>query len=212
MELFPIYDENSKISPNIWYSLSGLGECPFMRVGHTIAHFKEEPTTTVSKKGKLYIIGGANPSGSFNDLFQFDMDTLSWDKFEDLENFEKGRYEHACFVSEVEHKKIYIFGGSNEECSLNDMLEFDMETKTCTKVKNESPGLPSPRTCHVSVSFKNQLIVFGGGMNGKTAVLDQKVYIYNPTNNKWISLSLQGKKRIKYGSENDNKSCFNYFC
>lgn len=174
MELFPIYDENSKISKNIWYSISGIGESPFMRVGHTIVHSKKE-----NSKGNFYIIGGANPSGSFNDVYVLNMDTLSWDKFEeDLENFEKGRYEHACLFDE-NNKQIYIFGGSNEEGSLDSFLKFDIDQKKCSKILNQSSNSPTGRTIHVGVSFKNQLVVFGGGSEGKSSVEDQKVYIYN---------------------------------
>lgn len=79
MELYPIYDESTAISPNIWYSVSGLGESPFMRVGHSMVHHRAGEE---SSKGKLYIIGGANPSGSFNEVYTFDMDTLSWDKWD----------------------------------------------------------------------------------------------------------------------------------
>lgn len=129
MELFPIYDQNSAISPNLWYSVSGVGESPSMRVGHTILHHNDDE----SKKGKLYIVGGANPSGSFNEVYVFDMDNLGWDKFDEMttgETFDKGRYEHASF-SMIQDGRflVYIFGGSNEDGSLNDILEFDFSEK-----------------------------------------------------------------------------------
>lgn len=127
MELYPIYDQNSAVSPNIWYSVSGLGEMPSMRVGHTMSYYSDKES---SSKGKLYIIGGANPSGSFNEIYTLDMETLSWDKFDEMEGFEKGRYEHACldFIDEANHR-LFIFGGSNEDGSLNDLLEFDLNEK-----------------------------------------------------------------------------------
>lgn len=138
MELFPIYDQNSTVTANIWYSVSGLGECPSMRVGHTIVHDNSNNTDDQegSKKGKLYVIGGANPSGSFNDVYVLDMNTLSWDKCDEMSctdaggPFEKGRYEHASFkMIQDDRLRVYIFGGSNEDGSLNDMLEFDFQEK-----------------------------------------------------------------------------------
>ena len=193
MELYPIYDENSPVSPNIWYSLSGVGETPMMRVGHTLVHIRnnDSPDTEENKysKGKLYFVGGANPSNCFNDIYFFDLDKLSWDKHEDLENFESGRYEHACVLNEK--SECIVFGGASEKESFNDVLKFNFENKTCEKFES-TPSQPSARTIHVGASYKNQMLIFGGGQNGKTPVDDQKVYIFNATNKKWISLSIQG--------------------
>lgn len=193
MELYPIYDENSPVSSNIWYSLSGVGECPIMRVGHTVVHLKETCSNDESKynKGKLYFIGGANPSNCFNDVYFFDLDKMSWDKHEDMENFESGRYEHACFLNEK--NECVVFGGASEKDSFNDVLKFNFEHKTCEKVEcASSKNQPSPRTIHVSTSYKNQILIFGGGQNGKTPVDDQKVYIFNCTNKKWLALTVSG--------------------
>ncbi len=183
MELYPIYDENVQISSNIWYSISGFGESPFMRVGHTMVHIN---SNNENDKGKLYLIGGANPSGSFNDIYIFDLNTLSWDKFEDLANFEKGRYEHSCFSLNNSH--IFLFAGSNENEIFNDIIKFDINDKNMEKILINSNG-PSARTLHNGCTYKNQLIVFGGGLNGKTPVNDQNLYIYNAVNNKWISIN-----------------------
>ncbi|RNA39815.1 rab9 effector with kelch motifs-like isoform X1 [Brachionus plicatilis] len=186
MELHPIFDENSQISKNLWYAVSAVGESPLMRVGHTIVHKR----TSQESKGKFFIIGGANPSNSFNDAYILDMDILSWDKFdEDNENFSKGRYEHSCLLLD---NSIFIFAGSNEDGSLNDILKFDTENNKIEKIANTSPNVPSPRTIHVGANIKNQLLVFGGGESGKKSVEDQKIYIYNATLNKWISLNGKG--------------------
>ena len=192
MELYPIYDENSPVSPNIWYSVSGVGECPMMRVGHTVVHIKETNEELKHNKGKLYFIGGANPSNCFNDVYFFDLDKLSWDKNEDMENFESGRYEHACFLNE--NNECLIFGGANEKGSFNDVLKFNFENKTCEKVECiTSTNQPNPRTIHVGTSYKNQILIFGGGQSGKTPVEDQKVYIFNSSSKKWIALNVNGK-------------------
>jgi hypothetical protein len=183
MELYPIYDENVSISSNIWYSISGIGESPFMRVGHSCIHVGSE-----NDKGKLYIVGGANPSGSFNDIYVFDLNTLSWDKWEDLPNFESGRYEHSCWLHRSgETSSIYIFGGANQTESLNDVLKFDLVEKKMEKAESQGWTIkPCARTLHNSCTYKNQLIVFGGGLNGKTPVDDPNTYIYNASSNKWI--------------------------
>jgi len=184
MELYPICDESLQITSNLWYSVSGTGESPFMRVGHTCIHLVDE-----SPNGKLYFIGGANPSECFNDVYILDLNNLNWDKFTDLVNFEMGRYEHACFKSS--NNTIYIFGGANQEKNHNDVILFNTENK-CEKFEALNSIAPTARTYHCGVSFKEQLIVFGGGECGKTAVSDSSVYILNPKIKKWISLQLKG--------------------
>jgi N-acetylneuraminic acid mutarotase len=194
MELFPIYEENIEISPKIWYSLSGIGESPMMRVGHTLIHLNfAKNNENEEEKGKLFLIGGANPSGSFNDVYIFDMNKLNWDKLVDLENFEIGRYEHSCFFSDKD-RHVYIFGGASENGNLNEILQFDFESENiCKKMNNESTNKPSARTIHGGVVYKNQLLIFGGGLSGNQPVDDEKVYIYNPSTDKWISLNIQGE-------------------
>ena len=189
MELYPIYDENSPVSANIWYSLSGIGEPPMMRVGHTVAHVRKDER---DDKGILYFIGGANPSNCFNDVYFFDLNKLAWDKHEDLANFETGRYEHACLLNAK--NEFIVFGGASEKESFNDVLKFDFEKKKCDKVESLGTCQPCARTIHAGASFRNQVLIFGGGQNGKTPVDDQKVYIFNDTSQKWIALNINGSQ------------------
>lgn len=194
MEFYPICDETLNLSPNLWYSVSGSGESPFMRVGHTITHHLKPE----SERGNLLVIGGANPSECFKDVYNFDLSTLSWSKFEDAKNFHTGRYEHACFQSK--DKDVFIFGGADQEKNYNDVLKFNIANKTCETISSESSNVPSPRTMHCAVAFKDQLLVFGGGEAGKEPVLDGKVYIFNPMNKKWISLNIKGDSpKLRHG-------------
>jgi hypothetical protein len=193
MELYPICDEEFKIEPNIWYSVTGNGESPFMRVGHTCIHVTDE-----SNRGKLLFIGGANPSECFNDIYSLDLNNLKWDKFVDLANFETGRYEHACFKSD---KSVFIFGGADQEKNYNDVISFDVNTNTCENFQISSSTYPSARTFHAGITFKDKLIVFAGGETGKLAVQDSKIYILDPIAKKWISLSPKGFFNLKFNQQ-----------
>lgn len=44
----------------------------------------------------------------------------------------------------------------------------------------------------MGATYKNQLVIYGGGESGKMAVSDAKLYIYNPKTRKWAALSIQG--------------------
>ena len=126
MEFYPICDETLALSTNLWYSLSGSGESPFMRVGHTIIHYKNIQNNN-SDRGSLLVIGGANPSECFKDCYSLDLNKLAWDKFEDPKHFETGRYEHACF--QAKDGQVYIFAGADQEKNFNDVIRFDIEKK-----------------------------------------------------------------------------------
>lgn len=190
MEFYPICDETLALSTNLWYSVSGTGESPFMRVGHTIIHHINSKDDN-SDRGSLVVIGGANPSECFKDCYSLDLNKLCWDKYEDSKNFETGRYEHACFQSK--NGNIYIFAGADQEKNFNNLIEFNIEKKECEKVEVMSQNMPSPRTIHNGVTFKDQLLIFSGGASGKTPTNDSKIHIFNPINKKWISLTIKGE-------------------
>jgi len=188
MELYPICDESLALSPNIWYAVSGTEESPFMRVGHTLIHVKKAE----EDRGSLVVIGGANPSECFHDVYTLNLKNLKWEKFEGMDVLKTGRYEHACFESK--EAKIYIFGGADQEKNFDDIIEVDLKNKLCEKIILNNNSGPSPRTIHSGVSFKGQLVVFGGGESGKKAIQDDKVYIFNPINKKWIGLTIKGEQ------------------
>ena len=125
MEFYPICDETLALSPNLWYSVSGTGESPFMRVGHTIAHCKGG--TDVDQRGCLVVVGGANPSECFKDIYVFDLKALAWSKFEEGQSLDAGRYEHACFQDKQDN--VYVFGGADMEKNYNDIVRINVQNK-----------------------------------------------------------------------------------
>ena len=71
MELQPILDRQDTPKPNLWYALSPEGEGPSLLVGHTctfVPHDSDKEQTA-----KVFIIGGANPDGAFDDVYVLDL-------------------------------------------------------------------------------------------------------------------------------------------
>ena len=194
MEIFPIFDENTKINENIWYVISGTGESPLMRVGHTITHIKQK-LDDKADKGDLYLIGGANPAGYFDDVFKFSLNNLIWTKITNATGLNSSRYEHACFVDSYSNPNtIYIFGGASQETNLNEVNGFDLKTEQWKEIKqNKGTNKPCARTQHTSCVYKNQLVVFGGGKAGSLPVTDQQVHLYDPINNSWSTPNIKGQ-------------------
>ena len=66
MEILPILESNNLPKPNVWYVLSPDGDPPCIRVGHTCTFVGGEPR-------RVLVIGGANPDGSFADVYSLDL-------------------------------------------------------------------------------------------------------------------------------------------
>ena len=66
MEILPILEVKTSPKPNVWYVLSPEGDGPCIRVGHTC-------TFVAGESRRVLVIGGANPDGSFADVFVLDL-------------------------------------------------------------------------------------------------------------------------------------------
>lgn len=69
MEILPILESNNSPKPNVWYVLSPDGDAACIRVGHTCTFVAGEPR-------RVLVIGGANPDGSFADVYSLDLGLL----------------------------------------------------------------------------------------------------------------------------------------
>ena len=69
MEILPILESNDSPKPNVWYVLSPDGDAPCIRVGHTC-------TFVAGEVRRVLVIGGANPDGSFADVYSLDLGSL----------------------------------------------------------------------------------------------------------------------------------------
>nr|XP_056716114.1 rab9 effector protein with kelch motifs [Euleptes europaea] len=171
-----------------WYTFAPLGESPCARVGHNCLYLP--PLDSGSSKGKVVIVGGANPNGSFSDVYFIDLDGHSWT----LPHWEGllPRYEHSAFIPVSQPTKLWVFGGANESGNRNCLQVLDLQSGTW-----ESPEvtgtLPSPRTYHTSsAAIGDQLYVFGGGDKGADPVQDQQFHVFDAATLTWQQAEVQG--------------------
>ena len=68
MEILPILERSDSPKPNVWYVLSPDGDAPCVRVGHTCTFISCE-----REPRRVLVIGGANPDGSFADVYALDL-------------------------------------------------------------------------------------------------------------------------------------------
>lgn len=185
MELHPIFDKETFPNSKLWYVVSAVGDSPSVRVGHTCTYIPGPEGTD----GKVYVIGGANPSGPFAEVFVLDLQSLSWDTI-DAPGF-KARYEHSAFVPESEPHKIYVFGGADQSGNHNDIQVLDTRSKTWEMV-TPSGSAPSPRTYHTTVCVGDRFVVYSGGHQGSDPVGDRQVHVFNAASCAWSTLNVRG--------------------
>lgn len=186
MELHPILEAKCCPNPGLWYVLSAFGEHPSERVGHTCTYV---PGTDGSD-GKVYVIGGANPSGPFADVFVLDLETFSWDTL-DAPGL-RPRYEHAAFVPKSKPHLIYVYGGADQSGNNNDMQMLDTTTKTWSPVTVTSGNAPTPRTYHVADVYEDKFVVYSGGHAGSDPVGDRQVHCFDAGSHTWSTLNAKG--------------------
>ncbi|XP_053138415.1 rab9 effector protein with kelch motifs [Hemicordylus capensis] len=171
-----------------WYSLVPLGEGPCARVGHNSLYLP--PLDSSGQKGKVVIVGGANPNGSFCDVYFFNLDTHSWTTpgWEGL----LPRYEHAAFLPASQPTSLWVYGGASETGNRNCVQVLDLETGSWKSPKVTGTP-PSPRTYHTSsAAIGDRLYVFGGGEKGADPVQDQQLHVFDSATLTWLQPEVLG--------------------
>lgn len=183
MEILPILEINTSPKPNVWYVISPEGDGPCIRVGHTCTFY------TAGESRRVLVIGGANPDGSFADVYVLDLDKFQWScpEWKGISS----RYEHSAFIPDCYPREVYVFGGAQQATNLNDVQVLDLDKGQCETV--ETTGVPpSPRTCHSMASVGSKFYVFGGGLSGPDPVPDTTLHVFNAEDKSWSQPEVSG--------------------
>jgi N-acetylneuraminic acid mutarotase len=185
MELHPFLEKDTAPNAGLWYVLSITGDCPSMRVGHSCSYVPNADGCN----GKVFFIGGANPSATFAETYVLDLDQFAWDTL-DTPGL-RARYEHAAFQPKSLPNKLFIFGGADQGGNHNDIQMLDINSnkwKTITGTGN----VPSPRTYHNNICIGDKFIVYSGGQSGSDPVGDRQVHCFNASTSTWSILNIKG--------------------
>nr|XP_008271528.1 rab9 effector protein with kelch motifs isoform X1 [Oryctolagus cuniculus]XP_008271529.1 rab9 effector protein with kelch motifs isoform X1 [Oryctolagus cuniculus]XP_008271530.1 rab9 effector protein with kelch motifs isoform X1 [Oryctolagus cuniculus]XP_051693093.1 rab9 effector protein with kelch motifs isoform X1 [Oryctolagus cuniculus] len=188
MKELPVLEPGDKPKKATWYTLTPHGESPCARVGHSCSYL---PPVGDAKRGKVFIVGGANPNRSFSDVHTMDLGAHQWDRasWEGL----LPRYEHASFIPSCAPDSIWVFGGANQSGNRNCIQVLEPETRSWnTPEVTNLP--PSPRTFHTSsAAIGSQLYVFGGGERGAQPVQDVKLHVFDANTLTWSQPETLGR-------------------
>ncbi|KAK1155676.1 rab9 effector protein with kelch motifs isoform X1 [Acipenser oxyrinchus oxyrinchus] len=189
MGLLQVLEPDQSLQKGTWYALVPRGESPGVRVGHTCTYL---PSAADNQgKGKILIVGGANPNGSFSDSHIIDLDTHEWDilEWEGL----LPRYEHTSFVPECSPNSLWVFGGAEQSGNRNCIQVLNLDTGIWRSV-TVCGTPPSARTYHTCTAFiGDKLYVFGGGDTGAQPVDDAKLHVFDAATLTWSQPDTQGK-------------------
>ncbi|XP_020602771.1 rab9 effector protein with kelch motifs-like isoform X2 [Orbicella faveolata] len=181
MEVLPILESNNSPKPNVWYVLSPEGEAPCIRVGHTCTFVGGEPR-------RVLVIGGANPDGSFADVYSLDLEKGKWETVETCGSPPSPR---TCHNMVSIGSKFFVFGGGlsgPDPVPDTTVHVFNAEDSSWSQ-PDVSGSLPCARHGHVSVAVGTDIYIHGG-MAG-TNIFDD-VYKFNTVSHTWSKLQPRG--------------------
>lgn len=169
---------------------------------------------SVVVKGKLYVFGGyGGGTGRLDDFYSYCFETGQWEEVP-VESREKpGCRENNGVVISDSARKIFLFGGYNGQSWLNDLWEYDIESKRWTCIQESSdPALdadehrmddqphdadgsqvrgkaPSRRFGYVSVVHSGKFVLWGG-FDGSRWLND--MYVFDFASNTWSEIQASG--------------------
>ncbi|KAL0965489.1 hypothetical protein UPYG_G00281940 [Umbra pygmaea] len=188
MELLPVLEPEETPREGLWYGLIPTGGGPGVSVGHTCTYFPSEN----GGKGKILIVGGANPNGSFSASHVINLDRYGWDipEWEGLE----ARYEHCSFVPVSYPQSLWVFAGAQQSGNLDSVQNLQLTDGGPWKNVQVNGMPPCPRTYHTnSACVGDRLFVFSGGDSGATPVSDTKLHVFDTVSHTWSQPNTQGR-------------------
>ncbi|XP_017575835.1 rab9 effector protein with kelch motifs [Pygocentrus nattereri] len=187
MELLPILGPEDPPRENQWYCLVPRGAGPGVSVGHTCTYMPSR-----GGKGRIVIVGGANPNGSFSDSYVINLDGHEWD-IPDWPGLQ-ARYEHCSFVPESDPESLWVFAGAEQSGNRNCIQVLHTADSGPWKTVEVKGQPPKPRTYHTnSACVGDRLFVFSGGEAGATPVTDPQVHIFDTVTSTWSQPEIKGK-------------------
>jgi len=201
---------------------------------------RENNGVVIGDSSRVYLFGGYNGTSWLNDLWSFDIDSQRWTciqessdprppddgngalgdappRFGNIVNV-RGRVPSRRFgyVSVVHNNKFVLFGGFDGSRWLNDMFEFDFNTRTWREIESRGT-LPSVRSCPAWAKDDTHVYIQGGydGVERKSDFFacDLATYTWTempclgtpPSPRYFHSCCLYGNKMYLYGGYSGNE-------
>jgi N-acetylneuraminic acid mutarotase len=120
------------------------------RVGHCIA----------AVRSKIFVFGGLTEAGLSDELWIFDLDTLTWVEIPTFGAAPCAR-KGASLVATEDGHKLYLFGGATGMKAFNDVHVLDLDHFSWSVLGTVGP-VPAPRESAAVNCLAPYLIIAGG--------------------------------------------------
>lgn len=174
---------------------------------------KKEPlplaghTLTLRRDGEsesLILIGGFSPKyGYLDTVWEFNLETETWDTVNTVGNGPLGVYGHST-VYHGKSDSFYIFGGYtyavNRTFISNKLYALDYKTRTWSVLPpfeddfTDGSNLPQARFLHSAVTTDEYMVIFGGRQNPHNT--SDSLIAYKYSCNLWIRLITRDMETI----------------
>ncbi len=102
----------------------------------------------------MFYIGGKS-----NDFYSWDSSSLRWKNLSIIRpDMPSPRAGHGLTCMD---NRLFVFGGDNGSCVLNDLYEFNISSQEWSYLKSNDTQ-PTPRAGHGFVGASGKVYVFGG--------------------------------------------------
>ena len=167
-------------------------------------------STTWAVDGKLLVFGGINRSLSystlFEDMLEYDFETDTW-RVLDLDPMPPPRWKQMSCVDR-ENRRLFIYGGMDNDQEFYDLWSFDADTYTWTK---HPSGGTVPNTIWSAMAYSNAdgCVYLFGGYQTATSSYSRTLYRYETYTSRWRVVttdegpSFRGNATMVYNSHNE---------
>ncbi|KAL0486018.1 actin-fragmin kinase [Acrasis kona] len=154
----------------------------------------------VAYKENLYLFGGSDDELLYDELFTFNPSTSTWSPIEKNSQdatWPSPRDNHSAVVI---NDCMYVFGGTDNETSLDELWKYEFSTNEWTKLTAKGP---TRRAGHAAVSNQDYMFIYGGCDEGNIngAKYYNETWVFNTKTNKWRAV--QFKKSVVKKEEQD---------
>jgi hypothetical protein len=123
---------------------------PVGRVGHTCVLYNDH---------HIFVFGGYGGEGYWDDLNQLDLHTGTWQRLEVMGEVKP--CQRTFSTMEIMGNRILLFGGSNHDVEMNDVMVFNTDTRTWKAIDCVGQ-IPDGRFAHVSCIYRHKVYLYGG--------------------------------------------------
>jgi N-acetylneuraminic acid mutarotase len=140
-------------------------------------------------RGRMLVFGGADTSGSHNDLWSYSAASNGWGQLTPSGSLPSTRNSHTAVWDKADSRML-VFGGSDGSTHLNDLWSYQAATNSWVRL---APGgtPPSARIGHTAVwdEARSRMLVFGGADSSGPR---NDLWSYEAASDGWVQLAPTG--------------------